>query len=77
MVSQQLPNELITGFVLPGGAPVVVTIWAHFGTEDKVSKIILQNATNTIGGWWTLENSVGKKTYHQEFQHFTEPMNRL
>jgi hypothetical protein len=76
IVSKSPPKELVTGFVLPAGAPVVVTLWAHFGNEEKIAQIpILQNTVNTLGGWFTLENSIGKKTYHQELQHFTEPMN--
>lgn len=70
-----LPHELSSGVVLPAGAPVIITIWAHFGTETKPNNIpIIKNVPN-YGGWPTVENSAQKNSYYHDLQLSNEKHN--
>ncbi len=55
----------------PGGAPVIPTVFAHFGDESDPAAVPDLQWGKKLGGWLTLEDSVKKSSYHEKLQFAT------
>eukprot|EP00798_Chlamydomonas_sp_ICE-L_P015093 gene15093-21147_t len=58
--------------VFAGGAPVVPTMWAHFGEEASPKDVPTLQAANKLGGWAKVQNTLKPMPYHTGVQHMTQ-----